>query len=282
MKPIQTSRLLRKILSTIYQIVDCRQFAPPSGISVDIVIPVTTKDLPVLPLALEGIRTCVTHPVDTIYIVAPYDEGIIRFCQNNKVEFVDECSVLGFGPKELGLMAGNPPRNRSGWIFQQLLKLSGTIGNQENFVTIDADHILLRPHTFIASDGVPVVYRSKEYHKPYYDNIERLIGYRPKSWLSYVAHKMVFNRKELARLHSAIEAYNPGKTWVEAILDSLDRNELSGFSEYELYGSFIRNKHSLPFGNHHLGKKRLMSYSALARRYGPIYRSITFPDYIND
>lgn len=251
------------------------------GVEVDVVIPVTEKDLRILPLALRGTRENIAHTIKDIYVVAPESEKIREFCADERLRFVEERSVLGYGPKKVGLKITKPPCDRSGWLYQQLLKLSGGVGTAPYFITIDADHILLRKHTFITTGGKHVFYRSREHHAPYYDNLRRLMGMEAGQGLSYVAHKMVFERDTLARLREEIEKRNPGKTWDRAIIDSVDRNEISGFSEFELYGHFVTddNKRALPFRNHHFRYSKLDTYEQLKKRYAGRYAAITFPDY---
>ena len=53
--------------------------------AIDVVIPIIRKDLKILPLCLEGVRRCVAHPFAAIYIVAPAEEEIIRFCKANQL-----------------------------------------------------------------------------------------------------------------------------------------------------------------------------------------------------
>lgn len=279
---MNTRKLMRRLRYHVKSIVDRRCPAPLPGVEIDVVIPVTRKDLAVLPLALEGIRSCVAHRVAAIYVVAAPEREIMDFCRVNGLEFVDERSVLGYGPESLGMTAGTPPRDRSGWIFQQLLKLSGSVGRSPYFVTVDADHVMLRPHTFVAADGRLCFYQSKEYHPPYYDGMRRLIGLEPDSSLSYVAHKMVFDRALLASLRDAIELCHPGMRWDEAIVTSVDRAEVSGFSEFELYGNYVPagRKCRLPFRNHHLPASAVRDYRELVRRYGFRCRAVTFPDYL--
>ncbi len=273
---------MRRLRYHVKSLVDRRMPAPLPGSEIDVVIPVTRKDLAVLPLALEGIRRCVSHPIAAIYIVASPDPAVMEFCRDKGVEFVDERSVLGYGPSALGVTAGIPPRDRSGWIFQQLLKLSGAVGHSPRFVTVDADHVMLQPHTFVAADGRLCFYQSKEYHRPYYEGMRRLMGLEPDSALSYVAHKMVFDRELLASLRSRIESCNPGMKWDEAIVASIDRHELSGFSEFELYGNYVPagRKYRLPFRNHHLPASAMADYRELVRRYVRRCRAVTFPDYL--
>jgi len=254
----------------------------PSAVPIDVAIPIIGKDLDILPLCLEGVRHQVSHPIRDIYIVAPEEKAITDFCRNEQLTFVDERTILGFSPREIGLIATRKDGStvdRSGWLFQQLVKLSGNIGTCSHYLTVDADHILISPHAFLDEQDNTIVYMSDEYHGAYYDNIRRLTGHRYWSLLSYVGHKMLFAKEELARLRQRIEAYN-GKSWTEAIIDSYDRRETSGFSEFELYGDFLQKKKKLPWRQLKLSYKQLADYETLVSEYGARYRSITFPSYL--
>lgn len=276
---------MKKFLRTLrygIELLRCTGRMPaPSGEPIDVLIPVCEKDLAILPLALEGVRRQVRHPIAAVYIIAAPSPAVEAFCRQHDCRFVDERSVLGYDAGSLNLRVPPPDGcDRSGWIFQQLLKLSGAVGESTRFLTIDADHLLLRPHTFFTRDGRTVFYRSREYHRPYYDNIERLLGFRPGNSLSYVAHKMLFTRSELAALRDELER-RTGRPWDRAIVESLDRTQLSGFSEFELYGNWVapERKYLLPWRAHSLPHERLADYETLRRRYRCFYAAITFPDY---
>ncbi len=269
----------RKFLYTLATLFEGRMPAPASD-PIDVVIPVVAKDLDILPLCLEGVRHCLNHPVRRIYIVAPGDEAVVDFCHRRGLVFVDETTVLGYGPRDIHYRPGGT--DRSGWIFQQLVKLSGAVGEAEHYLVIDADHILLRPHTFLTRRGRTVFYGSRECHRPYYAAIERLTGSRRMEWLSYVDHKMLFSRSQLDRLKERIEVRNR-RSWDRAIVDGLSPDESSDFSEYELYGlTFpVRRKLVRPWRNKTLHYDALADYETLRRRWGRRYRAVTFPEWIN-
>lgn len=253
---------------------------PDRATPVDVVITAIEKDLDVLPRCIEGIRRCIPHPIAAIYLVAPASEAMRSAARELGMEFVDERSVLGFGPKDLRIITADG-QNRSGWMYQQLLKLAGTVGSSPFFLVIDADHILLRPHTFIDTQGRTVMYRSSEYHRPYYGAMHRLLGIGKEEPLSYVAHKMMFDRSRLAQMCADIESRS-GKKWHQAIIDQLDLTGPSPFSEYETYGHYLSpaEKISLPWRQKTLRKAdSIPDYATLLRQYGHKL-SITFPDYL--
>ena len=225
------------------------------------------------------------HPVKDIYIVAPPQQEVIDFCKDNGLVFVDESSVFGFNPKEINLQI---PRsdgtlwNRSGWFFQQLLKLSGKVGTCRYYLCIDADHILIRPHVFLTDDRKTVFYMSYEDHQPIKDWLQRLMPDMPLASLSYVDHKMLFDKEQLEALHEEITR-RWGKPWLEALIDSYDRtlSTPSAFSEFELYGNFVKEKVLRPWLQKRLSYKKLADYETLCRQWSGSRWSLTFPDYMN-
>jgi hypothetical protein len=275
---------IRRIIIEVYSFIWLPQIQP-SHKSIDVVIPIIPKDLKILPLCLQGLRRNVRNEICNIYIVAPYNEEIIQFCHEKSIKFIDETSVLGFSPRDLNLIvrsSNGRMGNRSGWLFQQLLKLSGNIGTCEHYLCIDADHILVRPLTFLDEQDKPVFYLSKEHNKPYYDNIEKLMGYRINPVLSYVAHKMLFSRTDIDRLHSIIEKRFRDKKWWEVIVDCYDKSQFAGFSEFELYGDFVIKKLHRPWKDIAMPYSKIMDFEILQKKYGSRYNSVTFPDYFNE
>lgn len=262
----------RLLLYKAYDFIPFRKVAPSSR-SIDVIIPIVKKDLPTLPLCIEGVRRCVKNKVSHIYIVAPSIQEIKDYCDTNDLIYVDENSVVGITSKDINLVING--NNRSGWIFQQLLKLSGTIGTEDYYLTVDADHVLIKEHVFLTDKRETVYYMSKERHQCYYDNMRKLCNVKNHAWFSYVDHKMLFSKKRIEELHSYIEKKS-GRKWIDAILNSLDRNETSAFSEFELYGNFCNDGIKRPWKQIVIKKTPQfeMDYDAIANKYKG-YMSVT-------
>lgn len=272
----------------------------PSTEPIDVIIPIVAKDLQTLPLCLQGVRRQVQNTIKDIYIVAPQQQEITDFCARNGLIYVDEASVFGYSPHQLGLKVSPPhtakdtdakPLDRSGWLFQQFVKLSGAIGTCRHYLCIDADHILIHPHVFLAEGGETVLYMSYEQHQPYYDIIHRLFPALHLAPLSFVAHKMLFDKELLLELQQELtQSLPPGgdgggfPAWQFAILNKLDRSEISGFSEFETYGNYALAKQSpilRPWQQKRLKRKYIADYDTLCRKYAQPYRwTLTFPDYM--
>lgn len=274
---------IRKLKYRFYELVNRRYVLPAKDITIDVVIPFLNSDSKTLPLCIEGVRRCVNHKIGKIYIVSPSQDLPQELCGSDDIICVDESAVLGYGPDSVSFIT-DTGEDRSGWIFQQLIKLSGAIGENRYFLVIDADHILLRPHTFISADGRYVFYRSSAHHVPFYENMEYLTGVNNYGFFtfSYVTRKMIFDKVMLEKLRAALSEKN-NKPWDKAIIDSLDSGELAPFSEFELYGNFIPDymKISLPWRCKSLSSARLSSYENLAVRYGTRHLSLTFPETFN-
>lgn len=277
---MNTKRFLRRVVYETYSLIP-RKTLRPSNDPIDVVIPVLQKDLGILPLCLEGIRECVRNKIKSIYIISPDDERTKDFCVAHGLIFIDEAQVLNFKKTDLNLMVCDNTIDRSGWLFQQLIKLSGCVGTCDNYLCIDADHILIRPHVFVVADGRPVFYKSAEYHKPYLDNITRLTGIDHFSYLSYVVHKMCFNREKIAKLHEMFERNANGKQWWQVVLESYDRRQKSGFSEFQLYAHFVESKIERSWQAHSLKYEKMDTYDNLRRRYSSRYAALTFPSFKN-
>jgi len=262
----------------MYLLVNCPLKAiVPSEEEIDVVIPVTKKDLKTLPLCLEGVRNNITNYIREIYIVAAKSEEIKDFCEIHHCVFVDEECVFGFKPSKLNLIVQGY-NDRSGWLFQQLVKLSGKVGSCDNYLCVDADHILIRNHTFLSVSGKPVFYMSLDNHQPYFEIITKLSSISNRSLLSYISHKMLFNKEQVDLLQKDIEN-KTGEVWYEAILHNYDRNENSGFSEFELYGNFVREKIRRPWKQLTLPQGSNMEFKELCNYYGDKYLSLTIPVY---
>lgn len=274
---------------------------PDQSAIIDVAIPVIPKDLPTLPFCVEAVRRFIPHKIQNIYLVAPDTPATRQAAQSLGLIFIDETTILPGSPNDIHI--DRPDRqNRKGWIFQQFIKLSARIGTAPDILFIDADHILLKPHTFIAADGKRIFYASKESYFPYYDNIRTITGQFPLHPFSFIAHKMLFNRKALGELQSTllssplarkINAQQPNTCtdWKEIILHSLDWDYSSPFSEFELYPHLLPSASrstilwrqialdKLPFTESIENTTPSDVIDLLAAKY-PHALSVTFPAYL--
>jgi Family of unknown function (DUF6492) len=206
--------------------------------TLDVIVPVSGKDSHCLEQALAAARRCPRHEIGRIYVV--YHErpsGV--FLSAKDVIMIDERDVA---PVRKASISYHPQGvDRSGWLFQQLIKLSSDkICKEEHILALDSDTVLMRPQRLI-KNGRVVLNVSDERHEPYYRMVERLLPGTAIFPYSFVSHHMLFTRSYLREMKVCLE--RRGKPWFEAILDDIDPEEMSGFSEYELYGNYMTAHH---------------------------------------
>ncbi|WP_410511346.1 DUF6492 family protein [Paenibacillus sp. BR2-3] len=250
----------------------------PRKTAIDVLIPAIEKDLGTLPFVIDSLRRYVQHPISHIYIVSPNNSKIKSLCYRKGCTFIDETTVLPFTKKDIHY--SSPRWNRSGWLYQQLLKMNGDTLCRENFfLVIDADTVLIRPHRF-RSQGKSIFYCRNWSQPEYFRTYRKLLGTKAPSPKSFVTHYMLFEKTKLAQLKRRIEARH-GISWHAAIIRSIDKRKQFGFSEFETYANYVysgnsssillknaRNK-SLKTSVSSLGKTQTRS---LAQKY----RSLSF------
>lgn len=206
--------------------------------TLDIIMPVVGKDSPCMKEAVDAARRNLRHRIGAIYLVyRDRPEG--AWFKSRGVILVDERDVAPIAKSQIVYR----PRgvDRSGWLYQQLIKLScDQLCNAENILALDADTVLTRPQRLI-KNGRIVLNVSDERYQPYYQVIERLLPGMPIYHYSFVSHHMLFTKTYLQELKACLE--QGGKKWFQAILDAIDPEEMSGFSEYELYGNYMMARH---------------------------------------
>jgi hypothetical protein len=249
---------------------------------IDVVIPTVSKDFDTLSTVISQLKINLENKVNSIFIVSKEEESIINFCKENNLNFINENSVLGYSKEKIKYEVSGI--DRSGWLFQQLLKLSSeSFVTSENYLVTDSDTILINKHNFIDDKNRFVFQMSEEWHTPYRKTFEKIFGYKPQTKLSFVSHMMIFNKKILSEMKTEIESIH-NKKWDSVIIENINNSELSCFSEFETYGNFIKNKYPekiklVPFYNLSLHKNQLHDIKNLINKYKENYNSLSFHDY---
>ena len=207
----------------------------------DVVIPTTDKDLCLLEHCIDSIIRFLRHPIGNIYVVSPNSDIVRHIASEKKCIFIDETSVIPSLSKEDIHYAVNG-KDRSGWLFQQLLKLSvDTFAKNEHVLVMDSDTFLVHPAKYI-HNGKTILNTSDEHYETYFKVYRKLMKEDPVSPKSFIAHGMLFSKHYLQEMKQFISQKNQ-KDWVQAILSHVDYSDLSGFSEYETYGNYLLRHH---------------------------------------
>lgn len=209
----------------------------------DVVIPCHPKDAEILPYALRSLRkNC--KDVGTIYVISsekPCHAPDIEYTWVPESAFpftwVDVFEIIEIS-------------GRTGWYLQQLFKLYAPQAIpmlSSSFLAWDADCILCKPTAFRTADGVLLFDLGYQYHPPYFQHAERVLGrdqfrrmFPTESEISGITDHMVFSNVILTDLLSRISARAGGVPAWRALLDAIDddNKRTSGMSEFELYFHF--------------------------------------------
>ncbi len=269
----RTSELLRIRLGS--QHTDRRSELP-----VDVLIAAAERDWDVLGVAIEGVRRNLAHPVRTIWVVTGTGSRSARVAEELGCRVVDEDSVLPIVRGDIRYQVGSV--DRSGWLFQQLLKLSAdTISSREHVLVIDADTVLVRPQTF-TSRGRVVLFHSSEYHPPYFEAYRAVTGLTPATRVSATTHHLLLRRASLLGLKSLMERTR-SVPWWQAVLDTCVYQSSSGFAESELYGNYELTVGGVArrwWSNEPRPRSTLDDLDVLQRADGARLRTVSFHHYL--
>lgn len=199
----------------------------------DVLIPFHKKDELILPYCVASLKQNATG-LGKIFIVSaedPEEEGC-EWISETAFPFTKE-DVLSFIPFP----------SRTGWYFQQLLKLSAfdVIKTEKPYILIfDSDCIMKKPVSFF-EDGHPLFAKGlSEYNEPYFVHINKIIpGLRRQIVdVTGVTHHCLFSREILDEILRAIERIH-GIPWWQALLVNVSPDAyFAGMSEYELYFNY--------------------------------------------
>lgn len=207
--------------------------------TIDIVIPYHPKDVDIIH---RCIKSCLKNISDIgrIYVITA-EKSVV----DSNVEIIDENSLfngeLTLKTIETKLAERLPAMaKRAGWFYQQFIKIgcSYAVPDISNYyLVVDSDVVFLKKICFFNRDRM-LITRGREFHKPYFNLYEQLLGEKAGDGISFVAHHMLISRNIMMELLDKIETRFNTK-WHDAILDNL--NHERQFSEYETYGHYAMN-----------------------------------------
>lgn len=245
----------------------------------NVVLPVYKLDIDV---AINNIPYIIKHIKPKAIVVISSNEVKKKLSDYKNIIFLDEDNLVnGLDFQNIEILIkkchGNP--KRSGWYFQQFLKMAYAFCCEEDcYLLWDADTVPLRDIEFIKDDKYILDLKS-EYHKPYFTTIKKLIGIDKVLRESFICEHMIIDKDIMKELICLIEKNKniDGIYFWEKILHSIIRKDIdmNGFSEYETYGSYsLRNyperfcfrkletlrEGKLLFGN--AGKKKALKWAS--------------------
>jgi len=241
------------------------------------------RDVLTLPLVIHGLRKNVRHNISTIYLAAAENKENKALCARLDCDFVDEATILPIRRVDINYLYGRHRQDRSGWLFQQLLKLScEEVSTAENILIVDADTILIRPQYYF-HNGIAIMNVSDEFYIPWFLRYEKVYGRRLFFPMSFTSHQMLYERDQLREMKSAM-ARQHGKLWFEVLLDLIDSNEKSVMSEQDFYGHHVlgvdkKRRKFVHWKNIRLDRIQVNRYEEYEERYAREYKSVSIHKY---
>ena len=211
----------------------------------------SVKDLEVWRLASKFITRNIKSKK---YIVIVPDNEVELFVKNtnNKFKVKPESLFVGKLKETLKKKISHANMDRLGWYLQQFIKFSAiknAIKNNldDDIILIwDADTIPLKKLKFINSNNKIVYYTSKEDHKFYFNFIKKFMGLDKVVKFSFIAQCFPIKVLWIKEFFKYLESRHK-KKWQEALINSINFNQRTGFSEYETLGTFISHNYKDSF-----------------------------------
>ena len=128
--------------------------------------------------------------------------------------------------------------NRFGWYLQQFIKLSALnyYKGRGNILIWDSDTLPVRKLKFINSSNGFSYYGGNEHHEPYFHLIKS-IGLEKVQKRSFIAQCFPISKTHNLLFFDFLERNQTN--WAETLINLIDFDQRSGFSEYETLGTFI-------------------------------------------
>lgn len=180
-----------------------------------------------------------------LVVVPDEDVDLFRKASHEKFQVLKESSFAHQWEGDLKERLADQNPSRYGWYLQQLLKISVSNQLPENCKILiwDADTIPIRNIRFFQKNGKVSYFWGVENHTPYFSNLMRLVGLPKLTEKSFIAQCFPVKSDWVHSFTELIRSFTQANTWESGVIQSIDPNELSGFSEYESIGTFILERH---------------------------------------
>lgn len=218
----------------------------------DIIISVGCKDVFVVKKVIRQIRRGFLIGGNKIYLLT--NTRFFRFyskhyCEENNVVLLDECKLIpNLTVKKVRELVDShfTEPMRAGWYFQQFLKMGFALSEyaKDYYLIWDADTFPTTPLQFFDEHGRMLFTQKDEYHRPYFETMQRLMGLGKTVEFSFIAEHMMVKTNYMRELIHTIEKSEiKGDYWFEKVINAIDPSSILGFSEFETYGTWVNCNH---------------------------------------
>lgn len=215
---------------------------------IDVVIPCHEKDAAGLNRAIAHVKQYVQNLRRVIVISSRRLTYEAEWADEKFFPFTKESIILQiFQDQEKAERYLQSRTARTGWIYQQFLKLFAAyyIPNiSRNILMVDADVVFLKPVSFLQENGAGLYAIGDEYCQYYFDHAARLLTGLKRLYPEYsgIVHHMLFQKEVLDDFFNLIRAQHNLDPWVAVAraIPVLGETIIHApLSEYELYFNFV-------------------------------------------
>ena len=129
---------------------------------------------------------------------------------------------------------------RPNWTYQIFLKLFQNVTENDNFLVIEADSVILKPLKFF-EDNKTVFYLGRNYpHEPYFTFNKNVLGLEKRFNHSFICEFMMYDKKIIKDMISKTGCDTPDE-FMELVYKNI--SEYCVPADYEMYGNFVYEHH---------------------------------------
>ena len=199
---------------------------------------------------------CITHaikssvnPISKVSVVVPSRD--VEVCLAEMTRLIEEIDI-DFSVIDENSLIPDTARNvlfqkmgRSyGWALQQFLTVAFVCNSySKGVLAVNSDTIILQPRLWLEKDGKQELLVSSEFHKPYYEVLEKLDPTLSNIEFSLICHQMLFQPDFFRQIFSELNVDSISQ-FIGLVLENADLAQRSPFCvEFELYGQKILRKY---------------------------------------
>lgn len=196
----------------------------------DIVLVAHEKDFNNLKFIVEYAEKNLTF--DSIHLILserkPFNDlPILQTLTSKKIFYHRESEVLKVDKTKI--------KHRPNWIYQMLLKMFQNVTENENFLIIESDCVILNPISFFESDKTIFYLCRDQNHEPYFLFNKETLGIGRELNHSFICEFMMYNKTKVNKMLESMKCKNV-YDFLQIIYDKVDQN--CYLADYEMYGNF--------------------------------------------
>jgi len=163
---------------------------------------------------------------------------------------------------------------RPNWIYQMLLKMFQNVTDNENFLVIESDCLILKKINFFEEEKTNFYLCRDQNHPPYF-NFNNLLGFGREYDHSFISEFIMYNKKIVKDLLTKVNCSDVND-FLEIIYNNVNDNCYP--ADYEIYGNFCFKYHNEKINLKHLNYNFLGRYSSIS----PYWTDSEILNLIND